>query len=399
MLIRIPLTEKNSTVTPVYQADGTAPVNPVFTIAGLSFNLTPSGMASYASSRYAHPVTNIDVLVPDDDHAAIASWLGNSAGGNVPAGETLTKRMTSAVTGALKQYLASASRSNLFTSPFRIGYALRLADGSHSMLSELSLLVPDSMAPVMAIREASMSGSVLRTVTEILNSPMALTVDIPPFTLPEQYAPTATHLDIIATKPASLLSGNESVAAIRTYSLFGEPVSCWYYNRMPEDIVRNAALADRYFRIIARIPISEACSGVNSLELPAFGANLGDWTSIPEFPADGITTDGRIPSHLRLVTSPLDLGNPEEYKRVRGVSLRGIFSRDTDDGQCGVTLRLLGSHHRDRWHTLATARGAHLRLLRTVCYRWLMIDADVPADAQTDALTFEVVRKKYRRRY
>ena len=58
----------------------------------------------------------------------------------------------------------------------------------------------------------------------------------------------------------------------------------------------------------------------------------------------------------------------------------------------GIEISLYGSHHREKWRLLASARGAHIRLLRAMRYRWLRVEITARAGSAFDALTFEVVK-------
>ena len=58
-------------------------------------------------------------------------------------------------------------------------------------------------------------------------------------------------------------------------------------------------------------------------------------------------------------------------------------------------MTLYGSHHREHWRKLASARGGMLRRLRGVRYRWLQVevDTDIRSGDRLDALTFDVALK------
>lgn len=86
---------------------------------------------------------------------------------------------------------------------------------------------------------------------------------------------------------------------------------------------------------------------------------------------------------------PLDLGYPEHRKYVRGLSVRGVFERLVEGAEIRVTL--YGSHHRDRWHRVAASRGPHIRLLRTIDYRWYKLAVRSAYGATLDAVTFDVL--------
>lgn len=402
MIIRIPLTDKNCKITPVF-TDSPAPPesgSETFTLPEISFSLSPAPLPdipAYNFSRYSHPCTEINVGVPEADMPLVKAWLGISPGqaGATP-GDTLVKRMTTAVTSAIENYFSATARKSIFTRPFRIAYAMKAADGSLFAVSSPKLLLPMSMAPVMAIREHTLSGEQLSTLTEIVSTPMRLTASSPSFVIPSDIEKYPTHLAIIATRQCDLLSGDETVSGIRSFNVFGQLTPGWAYPRIPEDLIRSKAESDSSFRILAEIPISEAAAGFDKLEVPLPAHDLDDWAhfEIAKGEAGGeLNPDSEpVPTHQHIITEPLDLGFPEEYKRVLGVSLRGIFPRSVTDPDSCVTFTLQGSHHRDNWHTIATARGAHIRLLRAVRYRWLRVEIHAPASGIFDALSFEIAK-------
>lgn len=132
MIIRIPLTDKNCKITPVF-TDSPAPPesgSETFTLPEISFSLSPAPLPdipAYNFSRYSHPCTEINVGVPEADMPLVKAWLGISPGqaGATP-GDTLVKRMTTAVTSAIENYFSATARKSIFTRPFRIAYAMKL---------------------------------------------------------------------------------------------------------------------------------------------------------------------------------------------------------------------------------------------------------------------------------
>jgi len=417
MIIRIPLTEKNCNISPIPlddnsgndsetpgtgEPDGTGSSGSTnastaldgFALPDATFTLTPGKLTAYESSRYSHPVASVNISVPDADLPLVRNWFGNATSGVNAASDTLTKRMTEAVTDCIGTYLTEAARAALFTAPFRVGYALRLADGTHVCRTTPRLLSPNYMAPLMLIRESLLSGNTLQTLTEIVNTPTALTAALPAFSLPQGTEAAVTHLDFYATRQTSLLTGDEKVAGVRTYSYFGENLHCWHYPRLAEDLVREVALADNSFRIIASVPIADAVGGTGGVSLPLDMKNLDNWTDFPLLDSTPDNPDipdtpeePEIPhTHIRLVTEPLDLGSPERAKKIRALTVCGIFTRITDE----IEVTLLGSHHRDRWHRIASSRGPHIRYLRTIRYRWLRVELTAPRTSTFDALTFEM---------
>ena len=392
MKIRIPLTPLNHILTHLYTASQTKlpsslPAVPCNAVECPQLSAAPPTLLpDYNYSRYSHPAVPISVAVPDGDLPLVALWLGASSTGaaaNSPS-DTLIKRMTAAVMDALNRYFSGAARQNLFTSPFRIGYALRLADGNNSFISDPVLMKPAAMAPVMAIHEPKISGNTLHTVTEIVNTPALLSLRI----ADREDIPAGASLVVFATKPVSLLAGDETVTSIRTFELFGDKTPGWNYQRLAEDFIARNAMADTSFRIIADIPFDRIPASGESIQLPFSGDSLYDWTSFPTFTSPEDWSPEPTPEGVMLVTTPLDLFRPEEYKKVRGVTLRGNFNRGVDEG-C-VEFTLLGSQHRDNWHVLVKARGAHLRFLRAVAYRWYKVEIRAPYPAFFDAITFDI---------
>lgn len=366
------------------------------TLPEIDFSLEAVDLEDYSSSQLQFPSTAINVTVPDDDKSTVTSWFGNPTG-NQSVSDTLVRRMTSAVTGAIETLQNDAAREGLFTRPFRLGYALLTADGKLIHGSTPVTLFPNEQAPVMAIREVSLSANQLNTRTEIRNRTCRLSATIPAFSIPPEIRSRVTHLVFYATQQCEFLTGDEQVTAVRTYVIDNHNCPGWYYPRMSADLVRARAERATGFRIIGRVDISEAEAGVGYLALPAPGTDLTDWNSFPKAenvpdPANSDNPDnpGRPePTHLELVTSPLDLGLPEADKRVLSLTARGIFSRHPDS----VTTVLYGAHHRPAddltgWRKIATARGPHIRLLRGVRYRWLKVAVTLPYPSRVDALTF-----------
>lgn len=398
MKVRVPFTAKNVTVTPIYTepVNPDNPDNPNNFSPNLSFALSPAApdlLPDYSHSRYSHPATEINVTVPDDDKPVVASWLGSATASAGQPSETLLKRMTAAVTDTIERYYADTARRTLFTRPLRVGYALKHADGSFSYISVPQLLRPAASAPIMAIRSASMPDSILTTVTEIINTPMILSVSIPKFDIdslstdmPVRSAPVS--IVIFATSQCSVLTGDEIVNGIRQYELFGERVPIWSYNRLAEDMVIARAMGDTEFRIMAEVPVAEASQGIDNLQIPKAGTDLNNRTAFDKFTGNDNWEAEAQPQRIRIETEPFDLFRPEEFKKVRGVTLRGIFDRLSREE--GVSFTLSGSLHRDLWHEIAGARGAHLRYVRGFAYRWYRLVIDAPYPSQFDAAVFDI---------
>lgn len=384
--IRISLTSENCVSTPIYES-GADPGDDDKTEVNVVPTLSPLIPAAYDFSRYAHPAVRVALSVPDDDLGLMHGWLGIAPAVPGTPSDTLVKRMTESVTSMLRKYYADMQAAGLFTSPFRFGHALRRADGSHFARSAVSLMQPDASAPRLPVREAEFSGNNLTSVTEILNSPAELRIAISPF-VPSDNLRDATHLDIVCTRPVGLLRGDEKVSAIRTMTYAGENCRAWYYDRITESDALSAALADSDFRIVASLPLTQLAAGIDSLRIPAEGDTL-NWDSLPKL-IDPIPSDPEY-KRVRLTTAPLHLGDPESAKRVRALTVRGIFERRFAGEGDDIEVRLYASHHRERWHLMARSRGPHLRLLRAASFRWWLVEIEAKKSAQFDALTFELL--------
>lgn len=433
MIIRVDITEDNAVVNyydPVVTTpddsdepdNNKEPDSPIedFTLPKLRVEMRNSIPDGYVSHRTENPVTLINVTVPDDDVKVVTGWFSNAPNTGGVAPETLLKRATSAVTGAMKTFYNDCDRAGIFTRPFKLGYALRLADGRHVAHGDIQTIVPAAQAPLLPITSKGLSNGILQTVTEFLLSPVEVYVSMESLAMPEMLSAKVTHLDIYATRQTDTLSGEETVTGVNTFVADNERYTGWNYRRLGADIVADNAASDKSFRILASIPISEAATGLSGVRFPYTQRNLLNWTNYEAYNANesggqsgGGSSSGQEPEvsetvykSKRLITEPLDLNLPETRKWVRGLSVRGMFgrrfprvstSRETASGQPAspeslreLKVTVYGAHHRGYWHRVAECCGPHLRLLRAVGYRWWMVEIEMAADAVIDALTFEV---------
>lgn len=441
MIIRVDITEDNAAVNyydPVVTTPGGSEEPGVnenpdnneepdntdadFTLPPLRVEMRKAIPDGYASHRTEYPVTLINVTVPDDDVKVVTGWFSNAPNTGGVASETLLKRATTAVTGAIKTFYNDCDRAGIFTRPFKLGYALRLSDGRHIAHGDIQTVVPAAQAPLLPITSKGLSNGILQTVTEFLLTPVELYVSMEPFALPEGLSAKVTHLDIYATRQADTLTGEESVTGVNTFVTDDVRYTGWNYRRLGADIVTDNAASDKNLRIPASIPIAEAAAGLSGVRFPYTQRNLMNWTNYEAYKANesggqgsggGGSTSGQDPEEpeivyksKKLITEPLDLNLPEMRKWVRGLAVRGVFDRrfprvsesgETASGQpvSGESLRelkvtLYGAHHRGYWHRVAECRGPHIRLMRAVGYRWWMVEIEAAADALIDALTFDV---------
>ena len=417
--VRVPLFTYNHTLTPIYDTDpdpgdtpdpGTNPdPEPIPDLSGIlesiSFSMYPSQLEGYIFSRYSHPATLMNCVIPDDDLPLVKSWFGGAPVTAV-ASDTLVKRLSDSVFGHLKDFIADAANASLFLAPCRIGAAIRIDDGSYCCVSKPVYLAPNTMAPLLAIREYSLYGTSLQTIVEMICTPVKIAAQIPAFQLPESVASRAEAIVFFATRQGDILAGDETVKGVTTTDIYGETSRCWHYDRLSPDVIRANVLADTDFRIIGEVDIAQASEGVTSLQIPITSGALATWKMLPKFDPkqsgnDGEINDPTLPggdvddnySRIRLVTAPLDLGYPDDEKMIREVALRGIYNRlpPTQKGDPSLPeINLFISPHRDRWRKIATGQGGYIRLPVGIRTRWLKVEVIAPRDSTFDAITFHI---------
>ncbi|MCM1368759.1 MAG: hypothetical protein NC204_00105 [Candidatus Amulumruptor caecigallinarius] len=384
----------------------------LFPKPGISFSLTPALLQDYESARYSFPAIDIAVSVPEDDLPRVRSWIHGTSATNLPElSETLRKRLTTAIIGALESFWNRATAENLLHAPLKLGWAYLLQNDTTLRLAEPSLMVPNDMAPLIASRELELQSSTLKSVVEFRQHAFSLTVNIPALNLPAEVRNVIKGICIYSTREASLLSGDETITGIRTYSAEDEMLRIWAYSRKRSDTVIREAGTDTTFRILTTIPVEELETGHPAMGLPQGDVSLTMWQSLPKLPKEYEETssggsgdtgggsssgntgdendDEKLPEYLLLRTEPLDFGLPEIEKRVRRVMLRGIFSRNPQY----MRITLYGSHHREKWRRVARASGWCISGVRGVRYRWWRVEIEArtrPGD-KFEAITFEYV--------
>ena len=375
----------------------------------------------------------MSVNVPDDDLPRVRVWLGQqSANGVAEASDTLLKRLTSAAIGGLKNYLAAASEARCFTAPFRAGVALRKLDGSLVIIAEETLFADNAETPLLAANELKLAGNSLTSVNEIYNSPKALTLKIAPFELTGEIRSAYSDIVVFASTPAEILPSSTDVVGLRSQIVNGSRLRVWAYpSRSTQDIIADAR-GDEDLRILGTVSLDSVTEGYEST-FPAYG-NISSWKSFPKFTLKGTSTgsgggsgsssgsgsggegsggeggeggetgesgenvnpidplnpyDPEAP-WLKITTGALDLGDPEMEKWLRGVMLRGVFSRNVND----VKISVWGSHHRENWRYLGTSRGAIFRRLRGIRFRWYRVEITMLLRDSADhpeALVFDII--------
>ncbi|MGN0237183.1 MAG: hypothetical protein ACI4AK_03745 [Lepagella sp.] len=419
--VRVPLYTYNHTLTPIYDTDpdpgDTDPdsgidndTEPIPDLSGIlesiTFSMYPSQLEGYIFSRYSHPAMLTSCVIPDDDLPLVLSWFGGAPVTCV-ASDTLVKRLTNSVIGKLQDFIADSAAASLILGSCRIGCAIRLNDGTYCSVSTPVYLAPNTMAPLLAIREYALSGTSLQTIVEMICTPVKVTAQIPAFELPASVASRAEAIVFYATRQGDLLTGDETVEGVTTSDIYGETTRCWQYDRLSPDVIRASVMADSDLRIIGEVDIEQASAGIASLQLPVTPGALSTWKLLPKFDPNqsgsgGEIDDSTLPgggeegdsySRIRLETTPLDLGYPDDDKMIREVALRGIYHRfpPTEEGEPQLPeISLYISRHRDRWRKIATGQGGYIRLPVGIRTRWVRVEVIAPRGSTFDAITFRI---------
>lgn len=355
----------------------------------------------YNDNRFVHPVAEMSFTFPDADGDTVRSWFEFTGSQVAAPSETLVNRVTTSLFDTMDRYYTAASRLQLFTRPFRLRLSLRMKSGIIYPVSEPVTVFPNFRSPIAAIRSHSLVGHSLSARTEIFNTPKQLLVDLPPFTLPDQWKADAEAVDIEVSLQNNMRAGDERVTGVRTYEYFGENLRCWHYTRLGEALVAERTGRDTPFRILESIPIEEALHGFSGRRVPSRVMDLDDPAAYPVYQHEsgGNTSPGNDPTagenngsetfcpDFTIETLPLDLGDPDGRKRIRRVSLRGVFPRypatppgmDATLDEPSVEVGLYGAAHRpdtpEGWHLLAKTPGPHITALRSLPCRWFMVRA------------------------
>lgn len=358
--------------------------------------------SEYSSSYWTSPVKRISVTIPSSDTAAVCSWFDDT-GSSATGSETLVKRMTSAVIGAIREFYSDTERLGLYTRGFRIQLGVLLKDGSVVGYSSPLTVFGTLRAPEMLIRSHNFQGDELVTETELAVLPRRFSATFPELRLTEEQRKDAVCIVAVATGQSTPLSGDESVWAVRhKRNSDGTVTRTWHYTRLEADealvlterqtdwkIVGTASLAASRISLgTSKVDVS-ALLGTDppGIELPD-PDNPGD-PDDPDFPGPDLPTEPLpVLDRFTLRTHALDFGLPEKRKRIRRLSVRGIFERE--DKEKMPVVRLYGSHHREDWRLLTRAVGAHIRLPRALGYRWYRVEIDARLGDTFDALTVTI---------
>ena len=107
----------------------------------VTFGMVKAKLEEWTSDVSGYPRGALRFRYPKADRERVMAWMTGDFGNvSEPASDTLLKNVTAAVQGLLNQYIAAASGHNLFTSPFKVGWALRKKDGTREMTQPLTLM-------------------------------------------------------------------------------------------------------------------------------------------------------------------------------------------------------------------------------------------------------------------
>ena len=365
----------------------------------VTFGMVKAKLEEWTSDVSGYPRGALRFRYPKADRERVMAWMTGDFGNvSEPASDTLLKNVTAAVQGLLNQYIAAASGHNLFTSPFKVGWALRKKDGTREMTQPLTLMQINPQSPAFPIANFSVGQEEAQTLTDIINNPCSL--QITASALPADWG-DVTHVDIVATPQASLLPQDMQVTGVTTVMVGDKRRRAYHYNRLDETEVLGTASIQNDLRIIASIPVADIADGQPSSVQLIPGA-LGNWKLLDKFSTggDGDTGDGddkddnqgnqedKWEPYIDKETNPLDLGDPERRKWMYMAALRGCFDRNS------IRIRVYASRHRQNWRLIADGRRGWVSAATHQGFRWfkVRITGSMNRGDYVDAVSFLVTR-------
>ena len=367
----------------------------------VAFGMVKTKLEEWTSDVSGYPRGTVRFKFTDTDRERVMAWM-NGDFGNVsePASDTLLKNVTASVQGLLKQYIATADGHNLFTSPFKVGCALRKKDGTREMTQPLTLMQINPQSPALPIANFSVGQEEAQTLTDIINNPCSL--QITASALPADWG-DVTHIDIVATPQASLLPQDMQVTGVTTVMVGDKRRRAYHYNRLDDTEVLGTASIQNDLRIIASIPVADIADGQPSSVQLIPGA-LGNWKLLDKFSTGGTGSgtggddDGKDDNqdnkedkwepYIDKETDPLDLGDPERRKWVYMAALRGRFDRKS------IRIRVYASRHRQNWRMIADGRRGWVSAATHQGFRWfkVRVTGSMNRGDYVDAVSFLVTR-------
>lgn len=370
----------------------------------VTFGMVKKKLEDWTSDVSGYPRGTVRFRFPEADRERVSAWMTGDFGNvSEPASDTLLKNVTAAVQGLLKQYIAAADGHNLFTSPFKVGWALRKKDGTREMTQPLTLMQINPHSPVLPIANFSVGQEEAQTLNDIINNPCSL--QITASSLPADWG-DVTHIDIVATPQASLLPQDMQVTGVTTVMVGEKRCRAYHYNRLDDTEVLGTASIQNDLRIIASIPVADLADGQPSAVQLIPGA-LSNWKLLDKFSTGGTGSgaggggddDGKDDNpdnnkedkwepYIDKETAPLDLGDSERRKWVYMVALRGCFDRKS------ICIRVYASRHRQNWRLIADGRRGWVSAATHQGFRWfkVRITGSMNRGDYVDAVSFLVTR-------
>ena len=341
---------------------------PDFSLPGLplSFSLLEGQPAGYGDP----PLAGMQISVPASDLPRVSAWFsGDYHGVTEPESEQLLRNITVSVRNLLSAYFSACASSNLFSAPFLLGWRYRLFDGSVAMPTPPVVVSPNVTAPLLEITGHNLGEKTLVTDVKLHSAPGRLRIAAGDVGNIESFAGIISAVEIVAAEPVELYSPQCAAGAPGNVDIDGSRRLCWWYERYPAETVEADARAAAPLRILETIPFSDFAGGFGERDVKLGPGALSQFSGFPEAGETGAS--GWEP-YLAITTGPLDLGDPERAKRVREVTLRGIFDRSS------VRMRLFGAHHRGiKWRLLAETDTPYIRGLRGNAFRWLRVEVEM----------------------
>lgn len=369
----------------------------------VTFGMVKAKLEEWTSDVSGYPRGALRFRYPKADRERVMAWMTGDFGNvSEPASDALLKNVTTAVQELLKQYVTTASGHNLFTSPFKVGWALRKKDGTREMTQPLTLMQINPGSPLLPIADFSVGEEEARTLNDIINNPCGL--QITASSIPAGWG-DVTHIDIVATPQASLLPQDMQVTGVTTVMVGEKRCRAYHYNRLDDTEVLGTASIQNDLRIIASIPVADLADGQPSAVQLIPGA-LSNWKLLDKFSTGGTGSgaggggddDGKDDNqdnqedkwepYIDKETDPLDLGDPERRKWVYMAALRGCFDRKS------IRIRVYASRHRQGWKLIADGRRGWVSAATHQGFRWfkVRITGSMNRGDYVDAVSFLVTR-------
>lgn len=265
-------------------------------------------------------------------------------------------------TETLADFEVAAKRQNLFTQPFFVMSAYRLADGTHICPSPPILMIPNSGAPMV---EGSADFSVASMKMSILAAPCRLQWRVKIPELSEKWNSLITHLDIFVSVPIYLydqkgtakgyhraecqnfthsIDSSGNAGEHRIYS--SVIVQGWQAPPIDDAIVAQNVIQTNSFFLISELSLSQL-STLHNFEnvkfnrgglpiLSSMETYTPDFIHLSDVTAEGHTLfSGRITAWdlkiLPPVPLPISLSTP--YSNTSVITPRWVFHPDPDAGR------------------------------------------------------------------